>query len=105
KGFRKSITFCFNKISNWYLTLISDQMAFPTELMGKIFFEKNPKYPKKKYFALPPATTPADTDNAFGLSPQKKLGIIFLGGTHYTNSGIERFLEISKELENRFNFF
>lgn len=105
KSFRKSITSYSNKFSNLFLTLISDQMAFPTEQMGKTFFEKHPKYPKKEYFALPPATIPTDTDNYYALSPSQKTGILFLGGTHYVNSGIERFIEISKELKDKFNFF
>lgn len=105
KPLRKSITRYSNKISNLFLTLISDQMAFPTEQMGKTFFEKHPNYPKREYFALPPATIPTDTDNAYALSPSQKIGILFLGGTHYVNSGIERFIEISKELKDQFNFF
>lgn len=105
KGFRKSITKYFNKISNFFLGIIADEMAFPTIKMGEVFFKENPAFPKRKYFSLPPATSSFDESTPKDLDYNRKFGVLFLGGTKYINSGIEKFIELSKKLEQKYNFF
>jgi hypothetical protein len=104
-GFRKSITKYCNKVSNLFLCCIADELAFPTHKMGEVFFEKNSQFPLKKHFSLPPATVFVDNSTSKTLNLNKKLGVIFLGGTKYKNSGIEKFIEISKNLHHVYNFF
>lgn len=105
KGFRKSITKYFNKASNFFLSLMADEMAFPTSKMGEVFFKKNSVFPKRKYFSLPPATSFLDDFASTDLDYNKKLGVLFLGGTKYVNSGIDKFIELSKKLGSNYNFF
>lgn len=105
KGFRKTITFYSNKISNLFLSIVADQMAFPTFQMGKIFFEKNSLFPERPHFALPPATSNLEIGDASLIDFSKKIGILFLGGTQYVNSGIEKFIQLSQHLGNNYNFY
>lgn len=104
QSFRGRITYLFNKLSNWFLTMISDKMAFPTLKMGEVFFEKNSWFPKREYFDLPPGTQiPVRNRNLPDFS--KKTGILYLGGTEYKKSGFENFVEFSRKYQNKYNFF
>jgi hypothetical protein len=101
---RSRVTLILNKLSNFYLTCISNSMAFPTEEMGEIFFRKNSVFPKRNYFALPPGTS---SERRIRRTPDfdKKLGLLYLGSTKYTNSGFDKFIRISEIFSENYNFF
>ncbi|WP_445958140.1 hypothetical protein [Yeosuana sp.] len=102
--FRSKITLVLNRVSNFYLTLIASSMVFPTESMGAVFFNKNKRYPKRKYFSLPPGTVLKENDR---LIPnfERKLGILYLGSTKYTNSGFDKFITLSENFSEYYNFY
>ncbi|MBW7869787.1 MAG: hypothetical protein H3C39_01865 [Flavobacteriia bacterium] len=104
KGPRKSITRYCNQFSNYFLTLISSKLAFPTYEMGKFFFEKNKYHPKREFFELPPATD-SGAIFQYEISTDTKPGILYLGGTHYVNSGFEKFIEYAELYSESYNFF
>ncbi len=101
---RAKITLIFNKLSNFYLTLISTSMVFPTKEMGDVFFKKNNFSPKRSYTDLPPGTEYTDTDYPLPDFSQK-IGILYLGGTSYANSGFDTFLSFAFNYEDKYNFF
>lgn len=101
---RGKITLVLNKLSNYYLTLISTSMVFPTNNMGRVFFDKNKFFPRRKFSDLPPGALLREDDRALPDFNQK-LGILYLGSTKYTNSGFDRFIILSKEYSGIYNFF
>lgn len=103
-SFRNKITCCFNKISNYYLTLISSSMVFPTVEMGNVYFDKNWYFPRRPYTDLPPGTV-MESDKRHPPDFTKKIGILYLGGTFYPNSGFKTFLAFAKKYEETYNFF
>ncbi|MDD3772858.1 MAG: hypothetical protein PHC38_09415 [Weeksellaceae bacterium] len=104
KGLRKSITRYCNQASNYFLTLISSQLAFPTYEMGEFFFKKNKYYPKREFIQLPPATE-TGTIFRYEINKDKKIGILYLGGTKYANSGFGSFVEYAQNYSDNYNFF
>ena len=102
--FRRKITFVLNKISNFYLTLISTSMVFPTNNMGSIFFDKNLLFPSRTYTNLPPGTIEMPVDRAIPDFNQK-LGVLYLGSTKYANSGFYNFVDFSRQYSKFYNFF
>lgn len=102
--FRSRITLILNKLSNFYLTLISTSMAFPTEAMGEVFFKKNHLYPPRNYFSLPPGTLKGEK-KIKRPNFEKRIGILYLGSTQYTNSGFKKFIELSDSFSQQYNFF
>lgn len=101
---RSKITLILNKLSNLYLTIISTSMAFPTKAMGKVFFEKNNFFPRRYYFSLPPGTY-LEQRNRKTPDFEKKLGLLYLGSTKYSNSGFDNFLKLSEAFSEHYNFF
>lgn len=103
-SFRGRITMFFNKASNFFLTLISNKLAFPTEEMGKVFFKKNRWFPKKDYIALPPGCIGMTKKN-FEVDFSKPLGVLYMGGISYPNSGFEHFLDFAQTYKEEYHFF
>jgi len=101
---RGRITMLFNKTSNLFLTLISDKMGFPTKEMGNVFFKKNTWFPKREYFALPPGCIEMEGSNT-KVDFSKPLGILYLGGISYPNSGFQHYLDFAEKYKGEFNFF
>lgn len=104
KTFRGKITRIANKLSNYYLTKMGTHIVFPTKGMGEVFFYKNKAFPKRPFDSLPPGTIPKENKKRL---PEfnKKIGILYLGSTKYTNSGFEHFLNFSKEYSNIYNCY
>ncbi|MCG2417532.1 hypothetical protein K8089_00760 [Aequorivita sp. F47161] len=101
---RSRITYFFNKLSNFYLTLIATSMVFPTEEMGEVFFQKNKFFPKRPFTDLPPGTHDI-TQNRTLPNFSEKLGILYLGSLGYTNSGYQNFIDFANEYKADYNFF
>ena len=101
---RAKITLIVNKLSNFYLTLISTNLVFPTIEMGDMLFKNNSFYIKKPYQALPPATYNI-TENKQNPDFSKKTGILYLGSTKYQNSGFNTFLAFEKKYQEHYNFY
>ena len=101
---RSKITLVLNKLSNYYLTLISTSMVFPTHNMGQVFFDKNKIFPKRKFSELPPGALLKEDDRVLP-DFNEKLGILYLGSTKYTNSGFDNFIKFSKSYSDTYNFF
>lgn len=101
---RSRITLIFNRISNFYLSLIATNVVFPTLKMGEFFFAKNKLYKKRPYTDLPPGTYNV-LDKKQQPNFNKKRGILYLGNTTYTNSGFSTFLNFEKLYNEHFNFF
>lgn len=104
QSFRSKITLILNRISNFYLTLMATSMVFPTHNMGRVFFEKNKTFPKRKFSDLPPGTLLLESSRSLP-DFSKKLGILYLGSTKYTNSGFENFVNFAKEYAHLYNFY
>lgn len=102
--FRSKITYFFNKLSNFYLTLIATSMVFPTKEMGEVFFQKNKFFPKRPFTDLPPGTHDI-TPNRMLPKFSEKLGILYLGSLGYTNSGYKNFIEFAENYKDEYNFF
>ncbi|MEZ4809853.1 MAG: hypothetical protein R2819_05795 [Allomuricauda sp.] len=103
-SFRGRITMFFNKASNFFLSLISTKMAFPTKDMGRIFFKKNTWFPKRRYFALPPGCA-GNGSGGTKVDFSKRLGILYLGSVSYTNAGFDYFLEFAGKNKEEYGFF
>tara|TARA_R110002012_G_scaffold42572_6_gene115960 strand:+ start:136273 stop:137274 length:1002 start_codon:yes stop_codon:yes gene_type:complete len=103
-SFRSRITYFFNKLSNFYLTLISTSMVFPTKEMGEVFFQKNKFFPKRPFTDLPPGTHEI-TENRASPNFSEKLGILYLGSLGYTNSGYQNFIDFAEMFKNEYNFY
>lgn len=101
---RNKITLVFNKLSNYYLTLISTSMVFPTKKMGLMFFDKNRTFPKRRFSDLPPGTIISEVIRPLP-DFNKKIGVLYLGSTKYSNSGFDDFIEFSKKYAKNYNFF
>lgn len=101
---RKRITWALNKLSNFFLTAVSTQMAFPTVGMGAVFFEKNKWFPKRDYFALPPGCTSSRQPRNLP-DFTKKLGILYLGSISYANAGFENFIQFADTYPEAYNYF
>ena len=101
---RAKITLIVNKLSNFYLTLISTNLVFPTIEMGDMLFKNNSFYIKKPYQALPPATYNI-TEKKLNPDFSKKTGILYLGSTKYQNSGFNTFLAFEKKYQKHYNFY
>ncbi len=101
---RGKITLVFNKLSNFFLTMLSSSMVFPTKEMGKVYFQKNRFFPKREYTDLPPGTLIA-TKKRILPNFSQKIGIMYLGSTQYQNSGFETFMRFAKKYANFYNFF
>lgn len=101
---RGKITLIFNKLSNFYLTLIATSMVFPTKTMGQVFFEKNRRFPRRKYTDLPPGTVLSENQRPLP-DFNKKLGILYLGSTRYSNSGFENFVKFALRYVDYYHFF
>ena len=101
---RAKITLIVNKLSNFYLTLISTNLVFPTIEMGDMLFKNNSFYIKKPYQALPPATYNI-TEKKLNPDFSKKTGILYLGSTKYQNSGFNTFLAFEKKYQEHYNFY
>ena len=101
---RAKITLIVNKLSNFYLTLISTNLVFPSIEMGDMLFKNNSFYIKKPYQALPPATYNI-TENKQNPDFSKKTGILYLGSTKYQNSGFNTFLDFEKKYQEQYNFY
>ena len=101
---RSKITLIFNRLSNFYLSLIATQMVFPTLKMGETFFAKNKFYKKRPYTDLPPGTYNI-SENKLKPDFTKKLGILYLGSTEYKNSGFDKFLDFENKYRNNYNFY
>ncbi len=101
---RAKITLIVNKLSNFYLTLVSTNLVFPTIEMGDMLFKNNSFYIKKPYQALPPATYNI-TENKQNPDFSKKTGILYLGSTKYQNSGFNTFLAFEKKYQEHYNFY
>ena len=104
KSFRGIITLFVNRLSNFYLTFLSTSMVFPTEEMGRVFFERNNIFPKRPYTDLPPGTY-GIAENVKPPNFSKKIGVLYLGSLGYTNSGYKNFLEFSKKYKEHYHFF
>lgn len=102
--FRGKITYFSNKLSNFYLTLISTSMVFPTMEMGEVFFKKNKFFPKRSFTDLPPGTHDI-TPNRNPPDFSKKCGILYLGSLGYTNSGYQNFIDFAIMYKDEYNFF
>ena len=102
-GIKGNISKIANSVSNYFLTLISDVMVFPTSQMGKVYFTKN-NYPKRAYYSLPPGTT---KDFHLNIQPDfnRKIGILYLGSITYKNAGFEHFVNFATQFENEYNYF
>jgi len=102
--FRKKITLILNKLSNFYLSWIATKLAFPTKKMGFVFYKKNKFFIKKPFFDLPPGTSNLELDQ---INPnfQKKIGILYLGGISYKNSGFDSFVAFSKKHILEYDFY
>ncbi len=100
---RGRVTRLVNRLSNFYLTLLSTSMVFPTTEMGEAFFNKNKLFPKRPFTALPPGTYDM-TENRLLPNFSEKLGILYLGSLGYTNSGYTKFLEFAKEYQGQYRF-
>jgi len=103
-SFRGKITWFFNKVSNFYLTLISTSMVFPTKEMGEVFFKKNHYFPKRDYSDLPPGTI-SEVRKRQMPNFTKKTGILYLGSTKYPNSGFKIFMTFQEKYKEFYNFF
>ena len=101
---RAKITLIVNKLSNFYLTLISTNLVFQTIEMGDMLFKNNSFYIKKPYQALPPATYNI-TEKKLNPDFSKKTGILYLGSTKYQNSGFNTFLAFEKKYQKHYNFY
>ena len=101
---RAKITLIVNKLSNFYLTLISTNLVFPTIEMGDMLFKNNSFYIKKPYQALTPATYNI-TEKKLNPDFSKKTGILYLGSTKYQNSGFNTFLAFEKKYQEHYNFY
>ena len=101
---RAKITLIVNKLSNFYLTLVSTNLVFPTIEMGDMLFKNNSFYIKKPYQALPPATYNI-TEKKLNPDFSKKTGILYLGSTKYQNSGFNTFLAFEKKYQEHYNFY
>ena len=101
---RSKITLIFNRLSNFYLSLIATQMVFPTLKMGETFFAKNKFYKKRPYTDLPPGTYNI-LENKVKPDFTKKMGILYLGSTKYKNSGFDKFLDFENKYRNNYNFY
>ena len=101
---RSKITLIFNRLSNFYLSLIATQMVFPTLKMGETFFAKSKFYKKRPYTDLPPGTYNI-LENKVKPDFTKKMGILYLGSTKYKNSGFDKFLDFENKYRNNYNFY
>ncbi len=101
---RSKITLIFNKLSNFYLSLMATNMVFPTLEMGAQFYKNNSWYLKKPYQDLPPGTYNV-LENKTIPDFTKKLGILYLGSTKYQNSGFVNFLDFENKYRNEYNFY
>ncbi len=101
---RKKVTMIANRISYFFLTLIANTLVFPTKEMGSVFFKKNTFFPKRNYFALPPGTLESVGEKR---NPdfKKKIGILYLGGISYSQSGFEYFINFSDKYNDKYNFY
>lgn len=103
-SFRGKITWLFNKVSNFYLTVISTSMVFPTKDMGDVFFEKNHFFPQREYTDLPPGTL-VEIEKRVMPNFTQKIGILYLGSTQYQNSGFRKFINFAEKYDGFYNFF
>lgn len=103
-SFRGRITWFFNKVSNFYLTVISTSMVFPTKEMGEVFFEKNRFFPQREYTDLPPGTL-VEKEKRLIPNFKQKVGILYLGSTQYQNSGFRKFINFAEKYDGFYNFF
>lgn len=103
-SFRGRITMFFNKLSNFFLTLVSNRLAFPTKEMGSVFFNKNGWFPKREYIALPPGCIGMSNDNV-KVDFNKPVGVLYMGGISYPNSGFRHFLDFAERYKEDYNFF
>lgn len=105
KSMRQRVTRLFNKLSTRFYVKIGYQLAFPTENMGMVFFTLNPKYVKKKHFALPPGCFVTSQEQEKKYSYHPKPGIVYMGGINYNNSGIENYLNFILTYESKYRFY
>ncbi len=101
---RKKITFYANRLSYFYLVLLTDKIVFPTSDMGKIFYQKNKYFPKREFFSLPPGTKEREVEKKLP-DFTKKVGILYLGGISYSNSGFDLFLNFADQYKHKYKFF
>lgn len=101
---RKRITKYLNIASNFFLILIASKVMFPTKEMGLIFFKKRNYYPKRPFFALPPGANKNFSEiNVPNFN--QKLGILYLGGISYSNSGFNHFIQFADFFKDEYRFF
>lgn len=103
KSIRSRITLIANKLSNLFLILISTKLAFPTQEMGDVFFNKHPFYPQREYIALPPGTKIINKNRTLPCL-NKKTGFLYLGSVSYQNSGFESFIKFAVEFKGKYEF-
>lgn len=101
---RKKVTLFANRLSYFFLVLITNEIAFPTNEMGNVFFNKNKYFPKRNYFPLPPGTVISKKQK---VRPDftKKIGVLYLGGISYSKSGFEHFLDFAKTFRETYKFY
>lgn len=106
KSFRGRITKLLNKLSNRFVCSIAHKVVFPTKEMGELYFKKNTFKKDIKFDELPPGCF---TSENIKLENQKvkdqMIGLVFLGGINYSNSGILNYLEIARELKVKYRFY
>jgi len=104
RSVRGRVTSFFNEGSYYFYTVISDFLAFPTMDMGRYFYEQNKFFVKKSFFDLAPGTR-QERPRALGPSFNRAIGILYLGGVSYQNSGFSFFIEFIKKKWGEYNFF
>lgn len=105
KGFGGGMTKYANRLSSWFYATISDRLAFPTLEMGAEFYNKNSKFPQRKYFSFPPGTFLPDENLNYEISKHLvDIKLLYLGGTKYKHSGFEDFLKVAKQLRGKYEF-
>ncbi len=104
QSFRKKITLWANKLSYYFLSLIADELVFPTKEMGDFFYQKNKNFPKRPYSALPPGTASKQVEIQLPDFNQP-LGFLYLGSVSYKNSGFENFIHFARQYKDRFKFY
>lgn len=92
-----------HKSSNFFYTLVANEMAFPTFEMGDLYFNSNKYYFKRPYFAFPPGTILPKNINEIS-SNTKTIKFLYLGSTRYQNSGFDTFIDLAKSLNESFEF-
>jgi hypothetical protein len=85
---------------------IAHKVVFPTKEMGKLYFKKNAFKKKIEFDELPPGCF--TTENIYlekNKVKEDRIGLVFLGGINYSNSGIINYLEVARTLKVKYRFY